>query len=625
MSSFGGRRKGFNGWLAMMEERVRKLLGMHRALAAFAARNLRKGMNTWRARYDEKLAALSNARRAARFLVHRNELRGFLAWKPLAGVRQLMRLAGNSFRFRSRRKGLNAWTDVLLRRAVLIARMRGTATAIMHQPMRMAFNTWGHRLVERAEVRCVDACSAWEDLIEPLSRQANSAHVRCTHAEPPGVRCSGVPFTVVQARKRSWRATYAASDRLTQGVVFVSPAQAEMKARSAARTMLGGRVRAAFNALAGRRSVVAAEFILFERALRIWSSGALGAAFSFWRIYRAPADMHMTATLRLPSPTAQRHLRWAKRRALTAKKREVAADDRLQCQRIFMHPHAALLLRQDGALLRPVGVHRSSSSDVCTLDLVHGYDEINDDRAHKLASSTVSTQPTATRVPVHSISQPEYLLMVPGFFGGVLSLSNGLEVRVIDASFSPSAAPLADDEPPDAPRELALRSVLLTMIDERGDSVGAPSWCGLGEVLTLLHDEAVLCIDCAAEEELRRRRRLELHRVEQVRLGLHHLRLATRRGGPSLAWGEPQSKQLHTQLSGSDLHSEASPDDKPHGGVDDLMRQLHEVEAPPRNPDRTRVRAGRQAGYTVRAASGVHGFDHGYNEKRGPAYRTRAL
>jgi hypothetical protein len=79
-----------------------------------------------------------------------------------------------------------------------------------------------------------------------------------------------------------------------------------------------------------------------------------------------------------------------------------------------------------------------------------------------------------------------------------------------------------------------------------------------------------------SEDALRKKRRLELHRSEQRRLALHHLRLASRRGEVPTAWGEGGG---NTQLGGgSTTDFSASPRGaSPGGGIDGLLRQIEDA------------------------------------------------
>lgn len=83
-------------------------------------------------------------------------------------------------------------------------------------------------------------------------------------------------------------------------------------------------------------------------------------------------------------------------------------------------------------------------------------------------------------------------------------------------------------------------------------------WCLLLEILDLIKDSQVVAATHAAEAELRRRRRVELHITEQRKLALHHLRL--------------------TKVPTTGAYGRNAPPQPPARqevlGVDDLVRQL---------------------------------------------------
>ena len=144
--------------------------------------------------------------------------------------------------------------------------------------------------------------------------------------------------------------------------------------------------------------------------------------------------------LRPLSPGAKRRVQWARTRAPHAPVRELAADGKFACQRALSR-HAALVVRYDGALLRVAGIHRFPKEAVCSVDLVRGYDDLllaelpADERTDMGASHTHLRQAIAGGGVLHisaaALSPPEHVLVVPGFFGGVLRLVNKLDVRVI--------------------------------------------------------------------------------------------------------------------------------------------------------------------------------------------------
>ena len=106
-------------------------------------------------------------------------------------------------------------------------------------------------------------------------------------------------------------------------------------------------------------------------------------------------------------------------------------------------------------------------------------------------------------------------------------------------------------------------------------------------MLELLHKDMVLRPEFAAEGDLRRRRRLELHKLEQRRHALHHLRLQTRKAVPT-AWGEPAlgeagearrpgSPSPPAARAGGVAEPPGSPRGSSHDGVKGLLQQLQDA------------------------------------------------
>lgn len=160
------------------------------------------------------------------------------------------------------------------------------------------------------------------------------------------------------------------------------------------------------------------------------------------------------------------------------------------------------------------------------------------------------------------------------------SLAAQLDVRVVDARYEPSQAPRDNDDDDDDPRRgrrpppLALTQVLLSLVDESGEVVGRPAWCDVHELLENLSKDMVYTPTFAAEGDLRRRKRLELHRTEQRRLALHHLRMQTRKHVPT-AWGDSAMGEVGEP---GDLPAAGSPrSGASHDGVAGLLQQLQEA------------------------------------------------
>ena len=505
---FRNRRKGWNGWMAMMLEKARKLLAMQRAAAVFQNRGLKKGWNGWLAMRAERHMAMQRMKAAALNFTQRAVRRGFRAWFPLAAERQSFKRAGQAFAFRHRRKGFNGWVSMIRRRANLIYQMRATAMAFSQGAYKACWNTWKEQVQGHAE--------------------------------------------------------------------------ALVKLRAAVNVMMGGKVRAAFNSLANRSIASAAKFGAFERAGAKWAQGAMGVGFRAWVLYAAAQrDLPEGGVPRPISPKAKKRIKWAKRMEAVIETREITADDKYVCQRSLLSPFAALVLRYDGAVLRVVAIHRPATEALCTVDMVRGYDELllqeQISPEARVTDDLLPTRPALSkggggfsRVSAGSLSPPIHPLIIPGFFGGVLHLKNDLDVRVIDAKFEASQAPPDPDDDPSAMPEKVLSQVLLTLVDGQGEAVGRPCWTSLVDLLELLPAGAVFQAESASEDTLRRKRRLELHRGEQRRLALHHLRLASRRGEVPTAWGEGGG---NVAAGASALELDAGGG----GGIDALHRQLLEA------------------------------------------------
>lgn len=522
------QRKVHNTWQGMVAERARRLMLLRGAAKSFSNRAFRKAWNAWESRYRESKAKLVSMQTAAKGFVNRAIKKGFTVWKPLAALRQQMRLAGKGLMLRHRRKVMNTWTHFVEERIEALEQLRGAAKSILWSRRRRCLNSWKEGLGEKAG--------------------------------------------------------------------------AMVKLKAACATMLGGQLQRAFNTWTGRQGVKAAALTTLESAMRAWAAGAIGVAYLWWKRF---ADMAKNAPEgaidrnRPISPSAQRRVKWARARAPTAPTRSVPADDKYQCQRALLAPHASLALRYDGALLRVVGVHKFGTEAHCVVDLVRGYDELllSEAPPASFGGTDMELQRRAVeerllhaklleRVHAGYLSPPDVVLIVPAFFGGVLTLVNELEVRVVDAKFEPSKAPPAPDDDDDRPiSPLSLTAVLLALVDEEGFAVGRPSWTPINELLELLNKDMVLTPEFAAEGDLRRRRRLQLHKAEQRRHALHHLRLRTNRRQLPSAWGETAGGSPLGARAGSggaaDTDSPPPPTETPRGastdGVQGLLQQLKEA------------------------------------------------
>jgi hypothetical protein len=304
-----------------------------------------------------------------------------------------------------------------------------------------------------------------------------------------------------------------------------------------------------------------------------------------------------------------RVIKWARARRPRplAQSVSVPADDKLRCQRLFLAPYAALVVRRDGALFRVADVRKAGGEGgACVIDLVRGVDE------YLLAAQPLPVDAAIERalkghcdlrVSADAFDAPEWPAIVPCFFGGVLALTNGIEVRVVDADFGGESTSrygaifggqmlgalakrhgtgygastgLAsgvsslgsalgrglggsggsgffgprEEEEVGEEEGFGLRYVRLSLVDGSGEVVGHAVWVDVHEVLALL--KTVVTPTCDAEETLRKQARFELHRAEQKRLALAALRMA--RDDPNSAFAVDESSQ--------------------EGGVGALLKQL---------------------------------------------------
>ena len=150
---FRNRRKGWNGWIAMMVEKAAKMMLLRSAAASFANRAARAGWNGWVAMREDRLRKLRAMEHALLCFTQMGIRRGFRAWFPLLRLRQAFKRAALSFANRESRKGFNGWLALILRRRNLLNKMRGTAVAFMQGAYHSCWYTWKRQYKERAEVR----------------------------------------------------------------------------------------------------------------------------------------------------------------------------------------------------------------------------------------------------------------------------------------------------------------------------------------------------------------------------------------------------------------------------------------------------------------------------------------
>lgn len=585
-----GLKKGWNGWVALMLERATALARLRAAVAGFRNRSLRKGMNTLIEARTERLAKLAKLKLAARSLFFRQQRK---VWNKLAAGAKLLRKARTamrSFTNRNMRMGFNGWQYMMVERAAAYEALHKAGSAFRSRGERKGFNELlaareerkrklaglerGARAFLYSAVRkALNKLMAGLRLIQ-LARKAGAAfqgRLRrrglngwMGYMHDKASTSARVRLILDQAlRALKMRRRRVALNSWKE--MILDKALGHMSLRSAVAAFMLRGMKAAFNSLADRSAANGFSHEQLRRARQLFVARALVGAFYLW-IDRARERREDAAKPRPrpTSPLAKKRAKWAAKRVSSAHSVEVAADDKFQCQRVLHAPHAALVLRADGTVLRVVAIHRPPNTMDCTVDLSCGYDvrmlddvplpDYQDPRSNP-GRPPPRPMPVDVRVSVAALSAPEHPLIVPQFFGGRLGLSNGLDVRVLDCAFAPSERPFfgLDD---DQPRPPVLRRVLLTLIDGQGVAVGQPAWVELLELLELLRGNAVVTAQCAAEDELRRRRRVELHIVEQRKLALHHLRLA-RKEAAKEGRGSHASPATHA----------------PHG-IEHLVRQL---------------------------------------------------
>jgi hypothetical protein len=148
---FRNRRKGWNGWIAMVVEKARKMMLLRSAASSFANRALRKGMNGWVAMRNERLKALARMEHAALCFAQRAIRSGFRAWLPLIGQRQSMKRAAAAFTNRGILKGFNGWVGYLIARAAMLHKMRSSAMALSQGAYHACWYTWKQGVLEYNE------------------------------------------------------------------------------------------------------------------------------------------------------------------------------------------------------------------------------------------------------------------------------------------------------------------------------------------------------------------------------------------------------------------------------------------------------------------------------------------
>ena len=195
------------------------------------------------------------------------------------------------------------------------------------------------------------------------------------------------------------------------------------------RTMAGG-AAAVFTTLAAFVAERARARSMLRSAAEQWAGTGARRGWLKWKAVangEVEGEVVVGVAPAGPSSFALRTMAWMRDRSARAHQQLVlaAGDGKAQCDRLLREPHAALVFRHDGALLRVVGVHKRSTSELCVVNLAQG----SDDKALAIRG-----------LPLSRLGPPEFPLVVPGFFGAALPLTDGLEVKVVEADFGDVSA-----------------------------------------------------------------------------------------------------------------------------------------------------------------------------------------
>ena len=145
---FRNRRKGWNGWIAMMIEKTKKMMLLRSAAASFQNRALRKGWNGWEAMRAERIQALARMQHAALCFAQRAIRSGYRAWLPLIQQRGAMKKAMIAFKNRASVQAFNSWVQMIVIRAEMLVRMRSSAMALSQGAYFACWLTWKETVEE---------------------------------------------------------------------------------------------------------------------------------------------------------------------------------------------------------------------------------------------------------------------------------------------------------------------------------------------------------------------------------------------------------------------------------------------------------------------------------------------
>ena len=661
------QRKGWNAWRAMYVEKNRRLALLTSAAASFANRGLRAATNSWVAMVAERKASLAKLADAGKSWVNRARN---AAWRKLARLgeqRRKVKRAASSLMNRNQRKGWNGWVDMVAEKARRMVLLSAAASTLKYRGLRAAINSWFDLVESRAAmfVRGGRAGAAFANrellkgwnsmkrigrmrgnarraaaslLMRDLRRGFNGWHSGVRPGSPPDAIATGDRrrCKAAMACWREWTEDVQRLERVARGPFAVAVTQRGVLKgwrRWAAAGSRRAQARVALMHALGRSVAVAVRTwfgLLGDRDLKMdrrRRAFVLSLRLMLRRGWLRWFDYALRKSLQAAEPKAPlqiRIIKWARARKPRplAQSVSVPADDKRKCQRLFLVPYAALVVRKDGTLFRVADVRRAgaggaaggfeadgtvhSGGGCCVIDLVQGVDPYLLARQPLPIDEAIERSLQGQcdlRISADAFDAPEWPAIIPCFFGGVLALTNGIEVRVVDADYggesssrygaifggqmlgalakkhamgygaggarlgsglsalgsgvfsSASSAMLAHEEEAHVPGAagFGLRYVRLSLVDGQGEMVGVPVWVDVHELLGLL--KTVVAPTCESEEALRKAARFELHRSEQKRMALAALR-AARDEDPMAAFAVDESSQeggIHALLKQLDM------------------------------------------------------------------------
>ena len=490
--------KGLNGWKAMLAEKKRRLAKLRQAASSFLNRAVRKAQNQWSDHVLSRKLAFDNLTAAARQWVNRAIAAAWVVLIVLGEERRKAKRAMASFVNRPLKQALNAWVAMAADRKRLMHALQGGANTFANRKTRAALNSWEAMVASKAEAlaeldavgsrwmnRAIAAC--WPKFVALGEARRKAKRIGSSFMNRPLVQAlnTWMEMATVQGRRldalragastftnrktraalNSWESVAHADAARRQLVrhaagAFVNRALAsafrmlvathviesrseqqrseqENTATRALGTLINRHLARAYNQWAGRSTLDAHTYTLFERAGLLLRSKGLLRGLEAFAFNAEPPPPPPPPPRPQPLPIRLRKLARSRAPRPLARTVRVPADDKLKVVRLLLTPYAALVMRADGALLRVTDVRKPGGTDaLCVVEFANGVDE------HLLAPQPLPPEIALARASqsaaskgVHKVSAadicaPGYPLLVPGFFGGVLPLANGLFVKV---------------------------------------------------------------------------------------------------------------------------------------------------------------------------------------------------